>query len=240
VGRSPSPLRPRRASRQSRVRSSPSVGRRRPRCLAQPQSRSTRLSAQALPRRRALHRDSVATDQTGRAVLGNEHKGPYPVTHLGDARTPVRGRRSPPAYTGSVSRRPAGPDPLAAARQMAARDPALHRALLPHIGAIVVVIVASVRSSSPAATRAYVRLHRGRHPLAQPRSRLRLHPLHRPVPAVSPLGLSRLPAAPSSRWPARSPGKAAGSCGFLRIREAGAPAPRSSSSCRCRRGATDR
>jgi hypothetical protein len=28
---------------------------------------------------------------------------------------------------------------------MAARDPALHRALLPHIGAIVVVIVASVR-----------------------------------------------------------------------------------------------
>ena len=42
-----------------------------------------REHGQALASRRPLHRYSIATDQTGRAVFGDEHKGPDPVTCLG-------------------------------------------------------------------------------------------------------------------------------------------------------------
>jgi hypothetical protein len=47
--------------------------------------------SQALPCRRPLQRDSVAADQAGRAIFGDEDKGPDPVTRLGAVReNPIR------------------------------------------------------------------------------------------------------------------------------------------------------
>ena len=47
--------------------------------------------------------------------------------------------------------------------------------------------------------RGHLRLRRGRHPLAQPRRRLRLHAGHRPLPAVPALALDPLVQEPV--WP---------------------------------------
>ena len=90
-----------------------------------------------------------------------------------------------------LSRRRTRPQPGPAARQVAARDPPLHRAVLPHDRRVVRRHLRLVRDPLhrplPAVA---VRLHRGRDPLAQPRRGLRLPSDHRPLPAIQPAGLT--------------------------------------------------
>src|SRR5258708_22829018 len=77
------------------------------------------------------------------------------------------------------------PQPVAAPCQMAAGDPALHRAVLPgHRGALRGdrdLVRYLVHRPLPAQ---HIHLRRRRLPLAQPRRRLRVHPGHRSVPAL--------------------------------------------------------
>src|SRR5215469_13231330 len=115
---------------------------------------------------------------------------------------------------------PRSPEPVAAADQVAAGDPALHRAVLPqhrliHRGDRGVVRDLDHRPLP----QGLVRLRRGRHPLEHPGDRLHAHPGHRPLPAV-PAGLMRTTAAstasPSAAPPTTSSGRWAPT--YMRLR----------------------
>ena len=61
-----------------------------------------------------------------------------------------------------------------------------------NIAPVVVVISPGSRSCYRAVAARHLRLREGCHPLAQPGDRLRLHPGHRPVPAVQPRAMTSL------------------------------------------------
>src|SRR5450755_952829 len=110
---------------------------------------------------------------------------------LMDDRYPLhrRGAGRPPQLP--LSRRRARPQPGPAAGQVAARDPPLHGAVLPHDRRAARRHLRLVRDPLHRSLPTHrVRVHRGRDPLAQPRRGLCLPPDHRPLPAIQSAGLT--------------------------------------------------